>query len=425
MGRHPWCDSTGLKRGPWTPEEDQKLFTYIQQHGHGSWRSLPEKAGQVSHPETFEMQFSFPCLQRCGKSCRLRWINYLRPDIKRGKFSLHEQKTIIQLHALLGNRWAAIAKHLPNRTDNEVKNYWNAHLKKRLANMGIDPVTHKPVGATPGASSSANSYTTVVNIDPIIIHKENATAEESEPRLQQPKSSRSTSASALLLNKLATRVTTLQRIDPLRACQRLQPMSFNRTIGDAGANSENTTAIVCQPTSSCEGSNTSIAPADTSDHWPDNTADPLPTPFNCLDLSNIVLSPESVEYGNASDDGGVSVDTNVEYSLHDALSFLENNASEPPRSVSSCTSARVLNNMASQFESLSCIDELYDWQNNIPPGPIQGDHSDTTTTTADAGVSAGDINVDDMIFDTVGSPVFYNSNYLENELEPSDLFDIP
>ncbi|XP_068637478.1 transcription factor MYB16-like [Aristolochia californica] len=128
MGRSPCCDKVGLKKGPWTPEEDQKLLAYIEQHGHGSWRALPTKAG----------------LQRCGKSCRLRWTNYLRPDIKRGKFSLQEEQTIIQLHALLGNRWSAIATHLPKRTDNEIKNYWNTHLKKRLAKMGIDPITHKP-----------------------------------------------------------------------------------------------------------------------------------------------------------------------------------------------------------------------------------------------------------------------------------------
>ncbi|KAL8471621.1 hypothetical protein ACS0TY_029030 [Phlomoides rotata] len=127
MGRSPCCDKIGLKKGPWTPEEDQKLLAYIEEHGHGSWRALPAKAG----------------LQRCGKSCRLRWTNYLRPDIKRGKFSSQEEQTIIQLHALLGNRWSAIATHLAKRTDNEIKNYWNTHLKKRLAKMGIDPVTHK------------------------------------------------------------------------------------------------------------------------------------------------------------------------------------------------------------------------------------------------------------------------------------------
>ncbi|XP_071705927.1 transcription factor MYB16 [Rutidosis leptorrhynchoides] len=143
MGRSPCCEKVGIKKGPWTPEEDKKLLAYIQEHGHGSWRLLPSKAG----------------LQRCGKSCRLRWINYLRPDIKRGKFSLEEEQTIIQLHALLGNRWSAIATHLSNRTDNEIKNYWNTRLKKRLLKMGIDPVSHKPKTETP-LSKNDQSKTT-------------------------------------------------------------------------------------------------------------------------------------------------------------------------------------------------------------------------------------------------------------------------
>lgn len=78
----------GLKKGPWDSEEDQKLRDYIEKHGHGSWRSLPRRAG----------------LNRCGKSCRLRWTNYLRPDIKRGNFSPQEQQTIIDLHSTLGNK---------------------------------------------------------------------------------------------------------------------------------------------------------------------------------------------------------------------------------------------------------------------------------------------------------------------------------
>lgn len=92
-------------------------------------------------------------LLRCGKSCRLRWTNYLRPDIKRGPFTADEEKLVIQLHAILGNRWAAIASQLPGRTDNEIKNLWNTHLKKRLLLMGIDPQTHEPTPTSTGLLS--------------------------------------------------------------------------------------------------------------------------------------------------------------------------------------------------------------------------------------------------------------------------------
>jgi myb proto-oncogene protein len=110
----------GLKRGPWTAEEDRILVAHIEQHGHSNWRALPKQAG----------------LLRCGKSCRLRWINYLRPDIKRGNFTAEEEDAVIQLHATLGNRWSMIAAKLPGRTDNEIKNVWHTHLKKRLESSG-------------------------------------------------------------------------------------------------------------------------------------------------------------------------------------------------------------------------------------------------------------------------------------------------
>ncbi|CAK9135977.1 unnamed protein product [Ilex paraguariensis] len=125
--RKPCCDKEGTNKGAWTKQEDQKLIDYIRAHGEGCWRTLPKAAG----------------LHRCGKSCRLRWINYLRPDIKRGNFSEDEEDLIIKLHALLGNRWALIAGRLPGRTDNEVKNYWNSHLRRKLISVGIDPNNHR------------------------------------------------------------------------------------------------------------------------------------------------------------------------------------------------------------------------------------------------------------------------------------------
>nr|QSD99723.1 MYB family transcription factor [Melilotus albus] len=129
MGRHSCCYKQKLRKGLWSPEEDEKLLRHITKYGHGCWSSVPKQAG----------------LQRCGKSCRLRWINYLRPDLKRGTFSQDEENLIVELHAVLGNRWSQIAAQLPGRTDNEIKNLWNSCLKKRLRQKGIDPVTHKPL----------------------------------------------------------------------------------------------------------------------------------------------------------------------------------------------------------------------------------------------------------------------------------------
>ncbi|XP_041021680.1 transcription factor MYB36-like [Juglans microcarpa x Juglans regia] len=117
MGRAPCCDKANVKKGPWSPEEDAKLKAYIEQYGTGSnWIALPQKSG----------------LKRCGKSCRLRWLNYLRPNIKHGGFSEEEDNIICSLYISIGSRWSVIAAQLPGRTDNDIKNYWNTRLKKKL-----------------------------------------------------------------------------------------------------------------------------------------------------------------------------------------------------------------------------------------------------------------------------------------------------
>ncbi|XP_068661442.1 myb-related protein 308-like [Aristolochia californica] len=139
MGRSPCCEKAHTNKGAWTKEEDERLISYIRTHGEGCWRSLPKAAG----------------LLRCGKSCRLRWINYLRPDLKRGNFTEEEDEVIIKLHSLLGNKWSLIAGRLPGRTDNEIKNYWNTHIKRKLFNRGLDPQTHRPIGET--YSDTSNS----------------------------------------------------------------------------------------------------------------------------------------------------------------------------------------------------------------------------------------------------------------------------
>ncbi|KAM1307003.1 hypothetical protein PS2_009381 [Malus domestica] len=124
MGRAPCCDKANVKKGPWSPEEDAKLKEYIERYGTGgNWIALPQKVG----------------LKRCGKSCRLRWLNYLRPNIKHGEFSDEEDKIICNLFTNIGSRWSIIAAQLPGRTDNDIKNYWNTKLKKKLMGISILP----------------------------------------------------------------------------------------------------------------------------------------------------------------------------------------------------------------------------------------------------------------------------------------------
>ncbi|KAL4569819.1 hypothetical protein LXL04_025463 [Taraxacum kok-saghyz] len=115
MVRAPCFDKNGIKRGAWSEEEDNKLRSHIQIYGHSNWRELPKLAG----------------LSRCGKSCRLRWMNYLRPNMKRGNFTKEEEDVIVRLHKKLGKKWSTMAAQLPGRSDNEIKNYWHTHLKTR------------------------------------------------------------------------------------------------------------------------------------------------------------------------------------------------------------------------------------------------------------------------------------------------------
>ncbi|XP_030513669.1 transcription factor MYB36-like [Rhodamnia argentea] len=142
MGRAPCCDKASVKRGPWSAEEDAKLKDYIEKNGTGgNWIALPQKIG----------------LNRCGKSCRLRWLNYLRPNIKHGGFSEEEDNLICSLYISIGSRWSIIAAQLPGRTDNDIKNYWNTKLKKKLLGRRRQSLLNR--SSTTGNANSSNDAT--------------------------------------------------------------------------------------------------------------------------------------------------------------------------------------------------------------------------------------------------------------------------
>ncbi|GFZ09760.1 myb domain protein 3 [Actinidia rufa] len=131
MGRSPCCEKAHTNKGAWTKEEDQRLINYIRSHGEGCWRSLPKAA---------EGQFH-------GR---------------------RRDELIIKLHSLLGNKWSLIAGRLPGRTDNEIKNYWNTHIKRKLISCGVDPQSHRPLTATATATTAAaNSQFDLRNTSPL------------------------------------------------------------------------------------------------------------------------------------------------------------------------------------------------------------------------------------------------------------------
>lgn len=157
-------EESGLRRGPWIFEEDSLLTHYITCHGEGRWNVLAKSSG----------------LKRTGKSCRLRWLNYLKPDIKRGNLTPQEQLAILELHSKWGNRWSKIAAELPGRTDNEIKNYWRTRVQKQARQLKIDcnskkfletlkhfwmPRLVEKMGQTSSQSQSSSSFSSTTTMN--------------------------------------------------------------------------------------------------------------------------------------------------------------------------------------------------------------------------------------------------------------------
>ncbi|KAL4297170.1 hypothetical protein GQ457_12G028980 [Hibiscus cannabinus] len=123
-----------IRKGPWTEQEDLILNNFVHLFGDRRWDFIAKVSG----------------LNRTGKSCRLRWVNYLHPGLIRGKMTPQEERLVLELHAKWGNRWSRIARKLPGRTDNQIKNYWRTHMRKKAQ--------QKKKAMSPSSSSSSNSH---------------------------------------------------------------------------------------------------------------------------------------------------------------------------------------------------------------------------------------------------------------------------
>ncbi|KAE8812074.1 Myb-related protein MYBAS2 [Hordeum vulgare] len=133
------------RKGPWTEKEDAQLVWFVRLLGERRWDFLAQVSG----------------LRRTGKSCRLRWVNYLHPGLKRGRITADEERLILTLHAEWGSRWSRIARKLPGRTDNEIKNYWRTHMRKKAQEEKM-MAKNKASSSSPSSSDStaATSLTT-------------------------------------------------------------------------------------------------------------------------------------------------------------------------------------------------------------------------------------------------------------------------
>ncbi|KAK8942765.1 Myb-related protein MYBAS2 [Platanthera zijinensis] len=146
--------SEEIRKGPWTEQEDLQLVCFVSLFGERRWDFIAKVSG----------------VKRTGKSCRLRWFNYLQPGLKHGRMTPQEERLILELHSEWGNRWSRIAGRLPGRTDNEIKNYWRTHMRKKAQERKMS------------SSQSASNYLSV-HIEPEL--DANPLKKETGPRVNE------------------------------------------------------------------------------------------------------------------------------------------------------------------------------------------------------------------------------------------------
>ncbi|KAG4961327.1 hypothetical protein JHK87_037960 [Glycine soja] len=139
-----------VRKGPWTEQEDFKLVSFVGLFGDRRWDFIAKVSG---------LKVAGESLNRTGKSCRLRWVNYLHPGLKRGKMTPQEERLVLELHSKWGNRWSRIARKLPGRTDNEIKNYWRTLMRKKAQEKKRgEAASLSPTPSSVDSSISSNNH---------------------------------------------------------------------------------------------------------------------------------------------------------------------------------------------------------------------------------------------------------------------------